>query len=351
MTYTTSSPHPSTTSPAPAVTGRVSVVICAYTEDRFDDLLAGCAALGRQSRVPDEVVLVSDHNDALAARASREIPGVRVVPNTGQRGLSGARNCGVAASTGDVVLFLDDDAEPDEDWVRASATAFDDPDVVGVGGWAEPSWDAPGRPGWFPEAFLWVVGCSYEGLPAHGARIRNPIGAAMGFRRHDVLAADGFTSGIGRVGKHPVGCEETELSIRVQRQATTPSARIELRRDATVHHRVRSDRQNLRYFARRCFWEGYSKAVVAAAVGAGDALSSERSYTSRVLPASVGRGMARALRGDLAGAGQAGAVVLGFSATAAGYAYGLVARGSAVVPATPERAVTGESAHLFGEVA
>jgi len=327
MTITTPRPAALADAPDAGTTPRsVTVVVCAYTLDRFDDLLAGVAALDAQTRVADEVVLVADHNDDLAVRAAAEFPSVRVVVNTGARGLSGARNSGIAASTGDVVLFLDDDACPDPDWVRRSVEAFADPDVVGVGGWAEPAWDAPGRPAWFPEAFLWVVGCSYDGLPEHAAAIRNPIGATMGFRRADVVEAGGFTSGIGRVGKHPVGCEETELSIRVRARAGLRPARIELRRDAVVHHRVRADRHTLDYFTRRCFWEGYSKAVVAAAVGSDDALSSERSYTAKVLPAAVGRGLARAARGEVAGAAQSGAVVLGFATTALGYGYGLLAR-------------------------
>ena len=255
MTITTPRPTALATVPAPpSRTRSVTVVVCAYTLDRLDDLLAGVAALSDQTQTPDEVVLVADHNDELAARATAEFPGVRVVTNTGARGLSGARNSGIAASTGDVVLFLDDDACPGPDWVRRSVEAFEDPDVVGVGGWAEPAWDAPGRPAWFPEAFLWVVGCSYDGLPDHGSPIRNPIGATMGFRRADVVEAGGFTSGIGRVGKHPVGCEETELSIRVRSRAGLRPARIELRRDAVVHHRVRADRHTLDYFTRRCFW-------------------------------------------------------------------------------------------------
>lgn len=327
MTITTPGPAAVRTATAPPARPlRVTVVVCAYTLDRFDDLLAGVAALADQTLVPDEVVLVADHNDDLADRATTQFPGVQVVVNTEARGLSGARNSGIAASTGDVVLFLDDDARPDRDWVRRSADAFADPDVVGVGGWAEPAWDGPGRPAWFPEAFLWVVGCSYDGLPDHTAPIRNPIGATMGFRRADLLAAGGFTSGIGRVGKHPVGCEETELSIRVRARAGSRPARIELRRDAVVHHRVRADRHTLDYFTRRCFWEGYSKAVVAAAVGADDALSSERSYTAKVLPAAVGRGLLRALRGEASGATQSAAVVLGFTTTALGYGYGLLAR-------------------------
>ncbi|WP_369053499.1 glycosyltransferase [Kineococcus terrestris] len=306
-----------------------AVVVCAYTEERWGDLLDGYRALQRQTLPPDEVVVVIDHNDALLRRARATLTAATVVPNRLERGLSGARNTGAAEASADLLLFLDDDAVPSDDWVQRSTTPFEDPSVIGVGGWAVPQWRGSTRPGWLPESFLWVVGCSYEGLPRHVAEIRNPIGATMALRRSSVLDAGGFTSGIGRVGKHPVGCEETELSIRMRR--LSPGARILLEPAAVVHHRVTAERTTGRYFLRRCFWEGYSKALVARVVGTDGALSSERAYSTRVLPAAVARGVARAARhGDLDAGAQAAAVVAGFGTTAAGYAYGLLtaARGA-----------------------
>ncbi|WP_432495049.1 glycosyltransferase family 2 protein [Kineococcus gypseus] len=314
---------------APAATGpaTVSVVVCAYTLQRLDDLVAACTALGRQTRVPDEVVLVVDHCPPLVEAAARRLPGVRVVQNAGPRGLSGARNHGTAVTTGDVVLFLDDDAVPEATWVEALCRPFEDGDVVGVGGWAEAAWDSPGCPSWFPRPFLWVVGCSYEGLPADGADLRNPIGAAMGFRREALLAVGGFPDGVGRVGTHPVGCEETELSIRVRRRS--PGARIVHQRSAVVRHRVRAERRSLRYFARRCYWEGRSKAIVAGSVGSTDALSSERSYALRTLPAAALAGPAGFARsGDPALLLQSAALLVGLVCTVTGFTTGkVVARG------------------------
>jgi glycosyltransferase involved in cell wall biosynthesis len=143
----------------------VAVVVCAFTERRWDDLCAAVASLGHQTRPADEVVVVIDHNDELLARAVAGLPGARVIASRNPRGLSGARNTGVWASGSDVVLFLDDDAVPAGDWVEQMLRPFADPTVSGVAGRVDARWDAPGRPAWFPETFAWTIGCSY-GSPA-----------------------------------------------------------------------------------------------------------------------------------------------------------------------------------------
>ena len=63
---------------------------------------------------------------------------VRVLPNAHRQGLSGARNTAVAAASGDVVVFLDDDAAARPGWLGALLAPYADPDVVAVGGVAHP---------------------------------------------------------------------------------------------------------------------------------------------------------------------------------------------------------------------
>ncbi len=95
---------------------------------------------------------------------------------------------------------------------------------------------------------------------------------------------------------------------------------------SVVRHHVTPERTRWSYFTSRCFSEGLSKAAVARMHGAGSALSSERTYTTRVLPVAVAGGLQDALRGDLAGLDRAGAVVAGFAVTSAGYARGRLSR-------------------------
>jgi GT2 family glycosyltransferase len=300
-----------------------SIVICAYTLDRWNVLVEGIKACQTQRHPAHEIILVCDHNDKLRERARTELAGVKVIQSTHSRGLSGARNAGIDAATGDIVVFLDDDARPDADWLRLLLEPFAEPEVVGVGGAAKPRW-ATDRPHWFPEEFLWIVGCSYRGLPARMTTIRNPIGCSMAFRRNALVAAGGFAVGLGRIGKTPLGCEETELSIRVR--GLNPASRILYVPDATVSHLVTAERVTWAYFRSRCFAEGISKAAVTALVGADDALSSERGYVSRTLPRGVLGGIRDGLKGDLTGLVRAGVILSGLAVTTAGYMRGRVAR-------------------------
>jgi GT2 family glycosyltransferase len=296
-----------------------SVILCAYTEQRFEALLAAVASVQNQRPVPEQTIVVVDHNDELLERARSAFPGAVVLPNLHERGLSGARNTGVGFATGEVVAFLDDDAVAAPDWSRRLLDAYRDARVVGTGGLAVPRWEAE-IPRWLPSEFLWTVGCSYRGLPTVPAPIRNPIGANMSFRREVFDRAGGFRPGIGRLGKTPLGCEETEFSIRARR--LEPDGVIMHLPSARVDHLVTPERASWRYFRRRCWSEGLSKALVSGGVGAQAALASEWSYTLGTLPLGVMRGVAAALRGDRDGLRRAAAIVAGLAITTAGYLRG-----------------------------
>jgi hypothetical protein len=140
----------------------ISVVVCAYTGDRWDALLRAVESILGQRFPPLETVVVIDHDDLLLARARERFGAedhIRILENVRGPGLSGARNTGLSSARGEVVAFLDDDAEAESDWLERLAAHYEEPTVLGVGGAIEPAW-AAGRPKTFPPELDWIVGCT-----------------------------------------------------------------------------------------------------------------------------------------------------------------------------------------------
>ena len=212
-----------------------SVVICAYTQKRWDDVLAAVDSVRRQTRPPDEIIVVVDHNPELLSRLRHALPSVTVVPNAGPQGLSGGKNTGIATAGSDVVAFLDDDAVAEPDWLRFFLDAYIDDDILGVGGTTWPWWETR-RPRWWPEEFDWVVGCTFVGREP--GPVRNLLGGNASFRREAFGLTGGFDAEIGRTSTRarPLGCEETELCIRMA--GARPGTTFLFEEKATIWHRV-----------------------------------------------------------------------------------------------------------------
>jgi glycosyltransferase involved in cell wall biosynthesis len=295
------------------------VIICAYTLDRWANLVAAVTSVARQTRPPLETIVVIDGNDELERRARAQLRDVEVLRNAYLPGLSGGRQTGAERARGSVLAFLDDDAIADVDWLERLAGAYEDPLALGAGGLIEPAWERP-APGWFPAEFNWVVGCTYAGMPSTLARVRNPIGANMSVRAAVLARAGAFDPRLGRApGAKPLSgtAEETEFCIRAAREHPGHHWLYEPR--ARVRHAVPPQRATWAYFVRRCVVEGTAKAVLSAIAGSDDGLSTERAYVRSVLPRALRRELGAGLRGERDALGRAGAIVAGLGITAAAY--------------------------------
>ncbi len=300
----------------------VSVVICAYAEARWNHLVSAVASVQSQAYPAHEIIVVVDHNPSLLDRVRQQLKKVVAIENTEGRGLSGARNSGIAMAQGDVVAFLDDDAIAAPDWLACLVEKYADPRVIGVGGSIEPLWEH-NRPAWFPEEFGWVVGCTYRGMPHKEGNVRNLIGCNMSFRRSVFDQAGGFRTGFGQVGASMLRCDETEFCIRVHQQDPTHNLYFAPRAQ-TVHH-VSPDRARWSYFQTRCLTEGMAKASLSQLLGARDSLSSERAYALSSLPRGILRELAAGVRHrDPQGLARACVIAAGLGLTAAGFLYGML---------------------------
>jgi len=310
----------------------IAIVVCAYTVDRWGDIVAGSSEAGRQlaeSSHDGEVVLVVDHSPELYDKA-RDFFGdsVRIIENSRSRGLSGARNSGITEVDADIYVFLDDDAVPEPGWLAGLMAPFDDRAVVITGGAAEPRWPDTGRPVTLPAAdgdrgeFDWVVGCTYAGQPRTTSQVRNVMGCSMAFRAEVFQAVGLFGEDLGRVGTVPYGCEETELCIRA---SAASGGLIVFEPSSVVRHRVTPQRTTWSYLWRRCYAEGVSKAAVVARTTRQAGLSTETTYTTHVLPRGVARELGALPRRGVRALGGAAAIVTGLMVTLVGYVVGRLA--------------------------
>lgn len=185
--------------PTPAA----SVIICVYNRPR--QVLTCLESLLRMDFDDFEIVVVDDGStDATPAalesfRARQSQVSVVIVRNPSNRGVSGARNSGLAVARGELVAFTDSDCTVDPGWLRALAVGFDAPEVAAVGGTVI---DHPPRT-WGERAY---VGTCRIGVGA--LQGRPLIGNNMGFRG-ELVRRHRFEEAL------VYGCDEDELAWRL----------------------------------------------------------------------------------------------------------------------------------------
>lgn len=192
---TSTSPHPQppqsvSTEELPAPQTRtVSMIIC--TRDRPWSLARMLSSITRQTRRPDEVIVVDNASIGSETRQVCEGAGVRYVRED-RAGLDIARNTGWLAASGDIVAYTDDDTELHPGWLDHLVRPFTDSAVDAATGLVLPAaLDTQAQ--WIFERY-WSFGRGYRRTSFGNeflARYRNDgghcwqigAGANMAFRR------------------------------------------------------------------------------------------------------------------------------------------------------------------------
>lgn len=230
----------------------VSVSIVVPTCDRADDLRQCLASLfAQQTDRRIEVVLVDNRPDCGTARTvAAEFPGIVFVEER-RPGLSYARNAGLAASSGSIVVATDDDVVAPPDWIEKLVAPFARPEVMAATGHVLPLALETESQCHF-EAYG-GLGKGFEPLEADGAWFHSFRGAVptwhLGATANAAFRAEVFRDpAIGTMEEAlgagmPSGCsEDTYLFYRILRAGHT----IAYRPSAYVWHRHRRTMEALR---------------------------------------------------------------------------------------------------------
>jgi hypothetical protein len=210
------------------------------------------------------------------------------------------------------LVFLDDDAAAEPDWLEHLLASYEDPAVVAVGGAPLPSYETA-RPRWFPANFDWVFGCAYEGMPKVLAPLGHLIGANLSVRREVFEAIGGF---------HSIDFDDLDLCMRVASHYPDRSVLYEPR--AIVHHYVPAQRVRWSYFWRRCFYVNREKVEAFADMGSAANIRAEREFAQRAITIQVRKDLSEILRGDWVGSLRLFAMMVGLFMAGSGH---LVGRG------------------------
>jgi len=262
---------------------RVSVVICAYTEDRWPMLSDAVASIENQTYKVEQIIICIDHNESLVGRceASRKeweqngSTPITVLSNKFNGRLGSARNTAIEIADCDVVAFLDDDARADEHWLGHLVDPYRHEDVIAVGGAPLPDFESE-RPFWFPPQLDWVFGCYYDGLPRSLEPTDRLIGAAMSARLEALKKIGGF---------HSDNHDDMDMCHRLKHN--WPDHKILFEPRAIVHHRVTKERVTWSYLWRRCFFVNMGKVEAFKNMGEAASMNADRRFVLDALLKSV----------------------------------------------------------------
>jgi len=215
---------------------RVSVVVCSFNGSRT---IRQCLDGLQKVCYPDfEVIVVNDGSTDGTGEIALQY-NVRLI-QTENRGLSSARNTGLAAATGEIVAYLDDDACPDPNWLSYLVDTFQKMNCAGVGG--------PNIP--FPDDGD-VAACiaHTQGRPTHvllsDREAEHIPGCNMAFRKDCLQAIGGFDT------QFRVAGDDVDVCWRLQNSG----GKLGFSAAAMVWHHCRNKL--------RAFWKqqvGYGKA-------------------------------------------------------------------------------------------
>ena len=237
----------------------ISAIIC--THNRADYLGAAIDSLLGQTYGSYEIIVVDNASTDTTRRvveARQPHPKLTYVYES-TLGLSAARNRGATVAQGEILAYLDDDAEADAQWLAALSEVFvAHPQAAIAGGYVSLLWPPnAAAPRWLSPALAeclgaYDLGTTVQPITQPG---QTPRGLNYAVRKDFLQSVGGFDPQLGRVGKNLLSNEELHLT----QQALQAGYEVLYVPGAKAAHNVSPERLHRRWFLRRSWWQGISE--------------------------------------------------------------------------------------------
>ena len=245
--------------PARGSRPRVSVLIVTWRRPGYvRSCLEHVAALDVRAH---EVIVVDASLDDLTAAVIDDFTWATHLRFPGGAGhMTTSRNLGLLHATGDIIAFIDDDANVRAGWMNALLDAFSDPAVGAVAGRT-----CNGHPGEESEGMT-AIGLVLPNGDLTGnfaadsgavIRVHHGIGANMSFRREVLAELGGFRDDFGGVGGVR---EDADVFLR----ASGLGFHVVFCPDAVVDHIGAPHAKGQRFDYRYTFWAAHNHALLLA---------------------------------------------------------------------------------------
>ena len=181
---------------------RISLVICTYNREIY--LPDALESVKNQSfdKNQFELIIVDNNSTDNTAIISKKFISQNPLLNIkycfeGQKGLSFARNRGVAEAGASIITYVDDDVILSPSFLREIAVFFDShKDAVGAGGKVIPKYENDKEPEWMNQYLNGFVGKVDYGnnVIQYHDQMKYPAGCNMTYRKDILLKAGGFNT-------------------------------------------------------------------------------------------------------------------------------------------------------------
>ena len=245
----------------------IDIVVCTF--NRCDSLRKTLDAIYKQGILPPNNVhvIVVDNNSTDRTKEICEIFKDRINITylfEKRQGLSYARNTGVNNSTGDIVIFTDDDVCPHPNWLENLILTFKEYNCDACGGFVEPEWEVQ-PPKWLTSRFYGMIALKTDTKGPYQIEDidQTPFGANMAFKREVFEDVGLFNTELGRKGNVLAGGEERDLFQRILDR----KGKIVYTPHSKVKHHIEAFRTRKSYFRRWRFQYGKNLASVKGVAG------------------------------------------------------------------------------------